>query len=340
MSQVRLRDIEEIAGVSVSTVSRTLSGDCLRISKETQERIIKAANELGYAESRNRRIRNSFRTIRLATIFISDHESFLSPFFTEIMDGIDQEIHSSEIEINIEHTILTVKDEAFSSSIEDNGIDCAIILGRAGEDVIRNICQHIPVTLYAGLNSIGSMDEVLCDARKGIADAVHYLASLGRKRIAYIGPTDKQAIANEHRYRGYLEGLSSVSLPFDCDLVEDIYLSVLDGYNGAKRLLERTMPDAIVAANDNAALGIIRCLNERSVRIPEDVAVTGFDNIESAAFFRPALTTFDVPKKDIGRFAAKIAIDRCLNPRRENITMSIPYRLIERESTLPAKEDG
>ena len=338
MGDVRLKDIANRAGVSVSTVSRTLSGNSNRIGKATQEKILKIASELGFAQSRTMRIKASFEELKLATIFISDRESFLSPFFTKILEGIDQEIHRKDLDVNIAHTILTVKDEAFSSSIQDSKIDAAIILGRASNDVIEHIKSNIPVIAYAGLNSIGNMDDVLCDARKGIEEAVSYLASLSRKRIAYIGPTDKQNIANEHRFRGYREGLIKANLEYDDSLVQDIYLSPQDGYDGAKTLLDRVMPDAIIAANDNAALGIIRCLNERKIKIPQEVAVTGFDNIEASAFLRPALTTFDVPKSDIGRFAAKIVIDRCLNPRTENITINIPYKLVERESTVE-KED-
>ena len=334
MRDVRLKDIADKAGVSVSTVSRTLSGNSNRIGKQTQEKILKIASELGFAKSRTNRIKASFDEIRLATVFISDNESFLSPFFTKILEGIDQEIHRKDLDLNIEHSILTVTDEAFSSSIQDNKIDAAIILGRASLDVIEHIKSCIPVIAYAGLNSIGGMDEVLCDAGKGIEDAVCYLSNLGRQKIAYIGPTDKQNIANEHRFTGYKEGLKKSKLDYDDNLVEDIFLSPQEGYDGAKRLLNRAFPDAIVAANDNAALGIIRCLNEKGIKIPEEIAVTGFDNIEASAFLRPALTTFDVPKSDIGRFAAKIVIDRCLNPRKENILINIPYKLIERESTV------
>lgn len=334
MGDVRLKDIADRAGVSLSTVSRILSGTSNRISKQTQERVLKIASELGFAQSRNKRIKASFEEIKLATIFISDNESFLSPFFTKIMEGVDQEIHRPDLDVNIEHTILTVKDEAFSSSIRDSKFDCAIILGRASNDVINYIKSCIPVIAYAGLNSIGNMDEVLCDAGKGLEEAVCYLAKLGRKRIAYIGPTDKQNIANEHRFSGYKEGLIKAGLEYDEALSEDIYLSPQEGYDGANRLLQRVFPDAIVAANDNAALGVIRYLNERRIKIPQEIAVTGFDNIEASAFLRPALTTFDVPKSDIGRFAAKIVIDRYLNPRKENITINIPYKLVERESTV------
>ena len=128
MGDVRLKDIANRAGVSVSTVSRTLSGNSNRIGKATQEKILKIASELGFAQSRTMRIKASFEELKLATIFISDRESFLSPFFTKILEGIDQEIHRKDLDVNIAHTILTVKDEAFSSSIQDSKIDAAIIV--------------------------------------------------------------------------------------------------------------------------------------------------------------------------------------------------------------------
>ena len=151
-----------------------------------------------------------------------------------------------------------------------------------------------------------------------------------------MGPAEKQDLENEYRYEGYLEGLKRCGIPFDSSLVEDCYLSAEEGREKAARIIA-SRPDAIICANDNLALGVIRLLQDRGISIPGEIAVTGFDNIEASAYLKPSLTTFDVPKQELGRFALKAALDRRRNPRDYSIRIELPFRLIEREST---KEDG
>ena len=332
MGKVTLREIAERSGVSVSTVSRILSGDMSRRpSEETASRVLQTAQEMGYVESRTDRIRKVRTPIHLSTLFLSDHESLAAEFFQKIIGGIEKEIERLGREYNIVHTVVTSSDSSFLESLD--GLDAAIILGRGPDGLIGEIRRCIPLLIYAGLNSIGGMDEVISDAEAGMADAVRHLYGRGCRNIAYIGPANMRKILNEHRFSGYLEGLDSVGIGRDRALFENVHLTPQDGYEGAKRLLPRSVPDGIVAANDNVAIGVLRALKELGLSIPEDIMLTGFDNSESSAFLEPSLTTFDVPAGELGRFAAKIIVDRCMNPRDCSIRISIPYRLIEREST-------
>ncbi len=330
MGKVTLKEIAEKCGVSVSTVSRILSGDMSRKSSdETTKSVIAVAKELGYVESRTRRIRTARAPISICTVFLSDNESIASEFFQGIISGIEKELLRLSDEYNLQSSLATSSDSSFPSSL--NGFDAAIILGRGSDETIKRIKDIVPITIYAGLNSMGAMDEILSDARTGMADAVRYLFHKGRRRIAYIGPAEKRDV-NEHRFLGFLEGLESVGLGTDV-LYENVHLSAKDGYDGTMRLLERTMPDAIVAANDNTAVGILRALKEKGIIVPGEVMLTGFDNAEASAFLDPPLTTFDVPTGELGRFAAKLVVDRCINSRNFDIRVTIPYRLVEREST-------
>ena len=332
MSRVTLKEIAERSGVSISTVSRILSGDTSRKpSEETAQRVLSVAHELGFIESRTKRIRKARIPITLNSIFLSDHESIASEFFQKILSGIDKEIGRLDEEYNIRYSVIASSDNSFLSSIE--GSDAAIILGRGSDEVIGEIRRRVPLLIYAGLNSIGGMDEVISDAEQGMADAVRYLYGKGRRRIAYVGPADMREVLNEHRFRGYLEGLDSLGINRSDAIYESVHLTPLDGYEGTCRLLERTVPDAVVAANDNAAIGVLRALKEKGLKVPEDVMLTGFDNSESSAFLEPSLTTFAVMADELGRFAAKIIVDRCLNERSCPIRISIPYKLVEREST-------
>ena len=332
MGKVTLKDIAGKSGVSVSTVSRILSGDMSRRpSEETRGRVLAVAHELGFIESRTKSIRKARAPITLSSVFLSDHESLSSEFFQKILSGIDKEIGRLGEEYNIRYSVKSSLDSSFLSELE--GSDAAIILGRGSDETIAAIRKRIPVLVYAGLNSIGGMDEVVSDAEEGMADAVRYLYGKGCRAIAYVGPADTSEVLNEHRFRGYLEGLDSIGISRGNAIFESVHLSPQEGYEGTVRLLERTIPDAIVAANDNTAIGVLKALTENGLKVPDDVMLTGFDNSESSAFLEPSLTTFAVFAEELGRFAAKIIVDRCLNERSYPIRISIPYRLIERKST-------
>lgn len=331
MGKVKLKDIAANTGVSISTVSRILSGDESRkSSSETIERVRSEAERLGYYQSNSRLLR---RRISLACIFVSDNESVLSPFFSEIVNGIRDEIARRSDSYDIRFTLIPFFDDLARRKLADEGYDIAIVLGRTSSDCLEYIRRTIPVTLYAGLNRVGMMDQVLCNSREGMAEAVSTLHAAGCQRIAYLGVVNAEGrLYNEHRYAGFLEGLEAEGLACDETLREDIFLTASGGYEGARRLFSRARPDGLVCANDMVAAGALKYLAESGIRVPEEVCVTGFDNIESSAFLTPALTTFDVPKREIGNFALRIAIERMFSPRSFNITVNIPYSLIVRES--------
>ncbi len=335
MKNVKLKDIAQTTGVSVSTVSRILSGDKSRKMKdETVKEVLRVASELGYYSDKKKKLKNAVGKLNIAVLFVSDHESILSPFFSQIIEGIRNEIDLLSEYMNISFEILSLDTLAFEQRLDKRSIDAAIILGRTRESVIKRIKDTVPNIIYCGLNTIGLMDEVICDAKEGIKDAVKFLYQTGARKIAYIGPTSIQnEIMNEHRYVGYIEALADLNLAYDPSLVEDVFLKVNDGFDGARKLLARVMPDAIVAANDNVALGVLGYLEEAGIKVPDDISVIGFDNIDLSAFSHPPLTTFDVPKMELGHFALKFLIDRIENPRERDIRITIPYQVVVRKST-------
>ena len=331
MGKVKLKDIASASGLSVSTVSRILSGDNSRKnSDETIERVLKAARELGYSEKGSSFLSLS-PSISLACIFVSDHESILSPFFAGILQGIRDEVEAEAKHRRIDFSLILADSDEGKASIANGKLDMAVILGRTSRSLLDFIAQHVPLTVYAGLNPVFVMDEVICDVRQGMAEAVRLLRLRGGKNIGYIGPMNaNKELFNEHRYAGFRDGIDS--LPFHIDnTAVDSYLTAAEGYEKTKYLLEDNV-DSIVAANDIVATGVLIYLSDNNIRVPEDVQVTGFDNIESSAFLDPPLTTFCVQKEELGRFAVKTLIDRKDNPRDFNIRITIPYQLIERDS--------
>ena len=329
--KVLLADIAQRCSTSISTVSRVLSGDGSRkIAGITRDRIIETAREMGYFDEKLKTIGRS-SALSVAVLFLSDHESILSPFFSQVVEGIKAECGATGSH-SIDLRVLSLYDDGFFSELESGMFDITIILGRVKKDILERVRSSRSQLIYAGLNAIGGMDEVVCDAREGIANAVGHLHSLGHRRIAFLGPCNQEDIENEFRYEGYRDGLKRHDLPFDEALVQDSYLSSDDGYAKVMQLVEASHPSAIICANDNLALGAIKGLSDAGLRVPDDISVTGYDNIEAAAYLNPPLTTFDVPKRELGRFALRLALERHDSGRDYNVRLSLPFALVKRKS--------
>lgn len=341
--EVKLKDIANKTGVSISTVSRILSGDSTRKSREdTVKKVIDCATELGYFKQKTF-IMPQFlqKSLNLVCIFTSDHEDFVSPFFSKILVGIQEELKIQGQKFKINFSTLNINDKSSYEFIKDNSFDCAILLGRTSESTINFIKDNIPYLIYSGLNRIGKdFDEILCDAYEGVIFAVNYLKELGHEEIGYIGPVSSDLkILNEHRFEGYLQGLKLNNLVYKKNLVKDSFLSAADGYESIKELhLSNNLGTAIICGNDTVAMGVLRYLAECNIKVPQQVSVIGFDDIESGAYMKPALTTIGVPKKDLGRYAVKILIDQIESNRTYPIQVKIPFKLIERESCFTLKK--
>ena len=149
-------------------------------------------------------------------------------------------------------------------------------------------------------------DQVVCDGREITYSAISYLHELGHTKIGYIGEQN-----NEIRYTAFKEALKSLNLPFLQKNTANVKLSHEGGYQGAYHLMEaKSDITAIFCANDNTAIGAIKAIREKGYRIPEDISIIGVDDIETAQYLSPMLTTVHIPTEEMGQLAAKILIDR------------------------------
>lgn len=334
--KVTMKQIAEEVGVSVSTVSRILNQDESRkIKDETREKVLTIAKELGYFDKSLFSLSPSQKTnsFVIGCIFASDHESFVSPFFSSLLAGVQTEISELSSRCNITFYPINCTMENGLQTINEVKLDAAVLLGRTNIETISYLRMKVPYLVYAGLNSIGGMDEVICDAEEGVKVAVNNLYKLGHRHFCFIGSKDGQ-VYNEYRYKGFVEALQNLNVGMNDTISIDCHLSVQDGFEAGKQLLTlERIPSAVVCGNDMVALGVSRALMESGLRVPEDVSIVGFDDIEAAAYFKPSLSTIGVPKQDLGRFAIKVLIDRLVNPRDYNVSLRLPYKYIEREST-------
>ncbi len=339
---VRLKDIAKEANVSISTVSRILNQDPSRkANDQTIARVFEAAERLGYfsqklaiAQSLGVKT-NGQKAYSVACILMSEHESYVSPFFSTLMTGIQQEIINQGSRFPHNFFVTSIKDPGFMNVLEETRLDCAIMLGRSTEERIHYLRERIPNLVYAGVNAVDiGIDEVVCDARLAVTDAVNYLIELGHTQIGFLGPTRKKYhVYNEHRFDGYRDALNNHGLAIDERFIVDTILTASDGYANMCSLIKAgALPTALVCGNDTVAMGVMKALDEHSIDVPGDISVVGFDNIDTASYLKPALTTIDIPKKELGRLAVKVLVDRLESGRTYPLHVKLPFALLKRES--------
>jgi DNA-binding LacI/PurR family transcriptional regulator len=338
---VKLKDIAKETGVSISTVSRILSHDTSRkANDQTITKVFEAAERLGYfsqklAPARYMEYAKGDKTFSVACILTSEHESYVSPFFSALLAGIQQEVISQGENFPHNFFVTYIKDPGFMHFIKNTRLDCAIMLGRTTLENIDMLKNLIPNLVYAGVNQIGhDIDEVICDAHLAVMSAVEYLINLGHRDIAFIGPTQvKHQVFNEHRYHGYLAAMEKHEIVIKEEYVVDTILTANDGYESMKSLIKKkTLPSAIFCGNDTVAMGVMKALDEHHITVPQKISVVGFDNIDTSSYLKPPLTTIDIPKKELGRLAVKVLLDRLETNRTYSLRVVLPFSLLERES--------
>jgi len=188
----------------------------------------------------------------------------------------------------------------------------------------------IPFVLVGRYETDPAASFVDINNRAAARSAVEYLIQIGRKKIATItGP--QNMLVSQDRLEGYVEALKKANVAIEANLVVDGGFTEEGGYGAMSRLFAE-MPDAIFAASDAMAMGAIRFLKERGQRVPEDVAVVGFDDAPFAATAHPALTTIHQPAELMGAHAVDLLIELLENNHTQPITRILPSDLIIRES--------
>jgi DNA-binding LacI/PurR family transcriptional regulator len=298
-----LTDVAKSAGVSIATASRILSGVDYPVAEKTRQKVLEVAKELGY---RPNLIARSLRQDRTHTIGIIV-ENILSPFIPPIIRGIEEQLKRNDYFSIIFDSNWDPRAEV--AALERMGmrqIDGIIIVEsflHSSEEVYA-LSNRPHLFVHRIFNSF-SANSIIPDDRNGARRAVRHLVELGHRRIAFInGPTGWDAATN--RLAGYQEELAAAQLAFDPILVKQGDWQVQAGYTETQQLFTApARPTAIFAANDLMALGAIYAAQEAGLKIPDDLAVVGYDDRDFAGFVRPALTTVHMPCEQMGHVAAE-----------------------------------
>lgn len=311
-----LKEIARQANVSVSTVSRVINQKNTKAaSPEVQERIWEIVRKSGYTPNATARslklgqkaqIQN-ITPKSIACIYARSNSAVSDPFFSQIAKAIEQEAFKSNYFIRHSFTAMDIANPDIARQLSQFPVDGIVILGRYEKQLLRFFTQNYKNVIYTGLNPIGDQyDQVVCDGSDISYNALSYLVELGHTKIGYIGEQN-----NEVRFSGYKEALTKLGLPFLQKNTANVHLSADGGYKGANILMHNKADiSAIFCANDTTAIGVIHALKEQNLRIPEDISVISVDDIETAQYLSPMLTTIHIPLEELGRVTARTLIDR------------------------------
>ena len=330
------RDIAEAAGVSQATVSRALRDSPL-VRPETRDRIRRIARELNYFVNRNAaglRTRHSNTIALLLFDEMGDDQSQINPFFLAMLGSIAQSAAGLGYDVLI--SIQQLSDDWHIQYQASNRADGIILLGygdylqyREKLSALADANTHFiiwgPVVDDQPGHFLG------CDNESGGYQATAHLAGLGRKRIAYLGGISQRSPEPQLRYLGYQRALKETGLRQNPRLRADADTNETSGYRAARVLIDSGEEfDAIFAASDTIAIGAIQALKDADIRIPEDVAIVGFDDLPRAAYISPALTTIRQDVRSAGTLLVRNLV-KLIDGEEIESTVMLP-KLIIRES--------
>ncbi len=318
--RVTSRRVAELAGVSQTTVSFVLNNvDSANISEETRQRVLEAARSIGYVPDASARTLARGRSTNIGLILLQPHEQvFIDEYMPRIITGLSQITRQHGYRILVE----LIEDGSHPNTYLDliRGKEVAGIIVNFNspsdsdiEALVASVAEGAPVVaLY---NYHEALNYAVVDKLEGVRHAVEHLIRLGHKRIACITyapvPIHREATRRFHIYR---DTLLKAGLEFDETLVRYGNYDPETGYEAMKSILAASpLPTALFAMNDVMAFGAMTAIQEAGLRVPQDVAVVGFDDIRLARHTTPALTTVREPDIEQGWTAGKMLIDLITN---------------------------
>lgn len=328
--KVSIKQISQVTGFSPATVSNALNRK-KGVNAETSKKIFKAAEELGYqAEKTATKIR--FVTYRKNGRIIDD-----SLIFPAMIEGVERQAKALGYETTFSH--LNCEDSNFEERLKEVTDDVNSLVILLGTEMLEE--DYSPFMNYKGYIIVldGWCEEMVFDAvlinnTDAACNAVEYLVEKGHRKIGYLRG-DYRIKAFQYREYGYYRTLGKYSCREKPEYIVTLGTQIETAYEDMKHYLEKEpeLPTAFFADNDVIALGAIRALEERGIKIPEQVSVVGFDDIRFGAVSMPGLTTIHVYKQEMGEVAVRRALDHIkYSGRQVKMKIQVGTEFLERGS--------
>ncbi|HYC72823.1 MAG TPA: LacI family DNA-binding transcriptional regulator [Opitutaceae bacterium] len=327
-----LTDVARRAKVSIATVSRVINNS-EKVVPETRAIVQRVMEELGYQPNRvARRLRQKGGRRHLLGLILPDIQN---PFFAEVARGVEDVAYANQFAVLLCNSDENLKKEAFYLDVmRAESVDGVILPPIAERDsaVLKLAQSGMPVvSVDRALNST-TIDTVEVDNFQGAFEAVEHLIKIGHKRIGLIAGRANLSTSRDRR-RGYEEALAAVRLPLRPELVRVGDNKQASGGTLTEELLnEPSPPTALFVSNNLMAVGALEAIHRRKLKVPDDVALIGFDDLPWAEALDPPLTVVRQPAYEVGRAAAEMLLKRLGNPDLPAAWLRLRPRLILRKS--------
>ncbi len=334
-----IKDIANIAGVSISTVSRVLNLDkTLNVSEETREKVLEIADKMNYMTAKQKKLKDKGHTIGIVSSFVGGESN--DPYFLYIRMAIEKRCNEKNIEFKSVY-IDKLVNEPVSKYKGINGIIAIGVFTSEEIEKLESITNEI--IFVDSSPDEWKYDSIVVNFKQGVLSALNYLVDLGHIDIGYIGgrviahnDKEKKEMFNE-REKIYIEYMKEKG-NYKKEWVYKGDFTLEDGYDLMKKMLEnKNIPTAVFVASDPMAIGAYKAINEKGYFVPKDISIIGFDDIATAKFLTPSLTTIKVFVELMGETALNTILERLENSREISKKIVLPVKLIERESCKAIK---
>ncbi len=324
-----IKDVAKYAGVSVATISRVLN-EPDKVSEDTRNKVLKAVEETGYQQN----LFGKHLRCKKTNIILVMLTSVVNSFCAKIVNSIDNEAKKHGYSIMICVTNDDPKtEERYLSYVKNKFVDGMIVINSTmNQQQMSELSSDFPVIQCSEYADPHTTPYVTINNKQAAKDAVNHLIKIGKKDILFIGVDEPNIISAKERLEGYKEVLNENNIEYDCKKV--VFSNF--GFRNTQRLMKDYFKngvniDAIFAISDKMAAAAIVSLQEKGLKVPEDIIVIGFDNTDISYIFNPTITTVAQPHKEMGKTAFKMLLERINDVKCENHILK--HELVIRKST-------
>lgn len=330
-----IKDIAKGAGVSIATVSRVLNLDeTLNVSEETRKKVMEIAEKLNYLTVKERK--NKIKNYTIGIVYwYTEIQELNDPYFLSIRMAVEKKCSEEKIKfkpIDFQKII----NEGIKEYTDLDGILAIGVFEKKEIELMEKLSKNI--VFVDSSPEEWKYDSVVVDFKYGVKRALDYLTSLGHKKIGYLGGESIPHNSNESlrkvnyrekTFKEYMEGINGYNEEW---VLKGRFLPE-DGYDLMKKVLkEKNLPTAFFIASDPMAIGAYKAISEAGFKIPENISIVGFDDICTAKFLTPSLTTIKVYTEYMGNIAVETLLERIRTGRQMSKKIVLPVKLIVRDS--------
>jgi LacI family repressor for deo operon, udp, cdd, tsx, nupC, and nupG len=327
-----IREVARLAGVSVATVSRALSMP-EKVSSASLEKVHVAIAQVGYKPNM---LARNFRSARAYAVVVLVPD-IANPFYSLFIRALEDRAHQKGYAVLLGDTRGTPERELeYIRRVETRLADGIVQLRPSSEKRQNSVPADVPCVNACGCEYITG-PAIRIDNRGAAKSMVNYLISLGHRRIGVISGLKDNPHAID-RLQGYKEAIQEAGIAYERDLIAEGDFTMWSGLNAAFQFCNmKNRPTAIFSMNDEMAIGAMQTFKAQGIRIPEDMSVTGFDDIAYAKYCDPSLTTISQPAEEMGKMAMDMLLKIIEGEPLGQTECVLPTEFIIRKSTAPVK---